>query len=410
MGHQKGIKKMAFGWWLHPFKAKGLYYSPDINKIKIVDIEYYQELHPEVFNKYQKEEEITFSELEKDMFIKCPESTIKFVADGGDSNRAKWRSPWYHKQEDERTAVDMATNLDMNEIGAGDMVFNPITLQQMTEQYVKKPDISGEILFSIRDDTISNVKLLEGGRGKFSWWGELGGGRPVQNHNYVIGCDISLGQGQSNSVCTIFDVDTRTKVGRWIDANTMPESFAEQVYAIGQWVGGVTEVPLLNGEANGVGQVFFKRLRELGYPFIYKSTSEKKGFHERKVTIGWTSSKTAKLELLTNYSSAMSACFSKSPKRKFINPDIDAVNEAEDYIFHGEQLIPSSSIEEVGGAKAAHGDIVIADAIANLTAQDQAKAAVKFEETIVGSFAYRKKKMADQKRSKKNQPKIWLDF
>lgn len=410
MGSQKGVHKMAFGWWLHPFKAIGLYYSPDINKVTFVDVEYYQDLYPKVFGKLKKEVEYTYSDIEKDMFLLYPESKFKCVADGGSANKPKWRSPWYDKQEDERTAIDVATNLDMNEIGSGDMVFNAVTLSQMTEQHVKEPEHKGELLFSIRDDRISGMKFVEGDRGKLSWWGEMGGGRPIQHHNYVIGCDISLGQGQSNSACSIFDVDTRTKVGRWVDANTLPEAFAETIYAIGHWAGGMSGVPLLNFENNGIGQVFSKRLRELKYPFIYKSTSEKKGYHERKVTVGWTSNQNSKLELLANYNAAMSACFSKSRKRKFINPDADAITEAEDYIFDGPRLVPSSSLEEVGGAKAAHGDLVIADALCNLAAADQSKAAMKFEETIVGSFAYRKKKMADKKRAQKNTPKKWLDW
>ena len=421
MGTQKGTKKMSFGWWLHPFKARGLYYSPDINKITIEDMGYYQNLYPKVFvkdltkestkesTKYKKGQEISYSELEKEMFLSYPESEIKFTADGGSPNKPKWRSPWYDGQEELRTPIDIATNLDMNEIGSGDMFFNAIALSQMMEQCVKRP-VSGEVVYKINDDKLSFIWFMKGERGKFSWWGKFGGKRPIQTHNYVLGCDISLGQGQSNSVCSVFDVDTRTKVGRWTDSNTMPEAFAEQVYAIGKWVGGMSGIPLLNYENNGIGQVFGKRLRELGYGFIYKTTSEKKGFHEKKITVGWTSNTNTKLELLTNYNAAMSACFSKSTNRKFINPDEEAINEAEDYIFDGPRLIPSSSINEVGGAKAAHGDIVIADALCNLAAADQPKSALKFEETIPGSFVYRKARREREKREKANKPKLWLDF
>jgi hypothetical protein len=410
MGRQKGVHKMAFGWWLHPFKALGLYHSPDLNQVIIEDIKYYQDLYPLVFNDLEEKEILKYSDIQKDMFLSYPESEFSMQADGGDPNKPKWRSPWYDKTCLERTTIDIATNLDMNEIGSGDMVFNPITLTQMTDQYVRKPDLSGDINFRCVEDKITQIKFLETSKGKFSWWGKMGGSRPVQNHNYVMGCDISLGQGQSNSVCTIFDVDTREKVGRWVDASTMPESFAEQVYAIGQWVGGMSKVPLLNFEANGIGQVFGKRIRQLRYPFVYKSTTEKKGKHEKLKTDGWHSSASAKLELLTNYNAALSACFGKTNKRKFINPDEDAINEAEDYIFNGTQLIPSSAIEAVGGAKAAHGDIVIADALANLAAADQTKAATKFEETIVGSFPYRKKRLEEKKRRERDKKPLWLDF
>jgi hypothetical protein len=410
MGRQKKTVKMAFGWWLHPFKAEGLYWSPDLNKVIINDIDYYKNRYPKAFNKYKAEEEITYSEIQKDMFFHYPEVSFTMTADGGDPNRPKWKSPWYDETILTRTDIDIATNLDMNEIGAGDAMFNQATLLQMREQYSRKPDLVGDISFDQHDDVIKNVNFIENAKGKLKWWGKMGGKRPVQNHNYVMGCDISLGQGQSNSTVSIFDVDTREKVGSWVDSCTMPETFAETVYALGHWVGGLTKVPLLNFENNGIGQVFGKRIRQLRYPFVYKTTTEKKGKHEKLSTDGWHSSKDTKLELLSNYNAAMSACFSRSKKRKFINPDIEALDEAEDYIFSGDKLIPSASIDAPGGAKAAHGDIVIADALANLASIDQMKAAVKFEEMIVGSFAYRKKQLEKQRRNKQQTSNLWLKF
>ena len=42
IGRSKGVNSKFLGWWLHPFKSRGLYYSPDLNKIIIKDIDYYR--------------------------------------------------------------------------------------------------------------------------------------------------------------------------------------------------------------------------------------------------------------------------------------------------------------------------------------------------------------------------------
>jgi hypothetical protein len=226
-----------------------------------------------------------------------------------------------------------------------------------------------------------------------------------------MGCDISLGSGQSNSVCSIFDVDLREKVGCWSDSNTLPENFTEQVYAMGQWVGGVSGMPLLNFEANGIGQVFGKRIKELGYSFIYKTTSEKKGFHEKKTTICWFSNPNTKVELLAGYNASLTACFHKNMSaKKFINHDEESIHEAETYIFEGRKLIPSILCGDTGGAEATHGDRTIADALCCLAAQDQQLAEQRFEEAITGTIAWRKKRQKEQERNSKNQTKFWLSF
>ena len=408
MGTQPSVRKLAFGWWLHPFKAKGLYWSPDINKIVIEDVDYYNKIAPLI--KWEKGKEFKYSDIEMELLYNYPDLRIAFKADGGSADKPKWRSPWYDEQELERTQLDIATNLDMNEIGSGDMVFTASTLNQMTA-LIQKPTYVGEILYTVSDNIVSGIHLIEGGKGRLKWWGELGGRRPVQDHNYVLGCDISLGQGQSNSVCSIFDVDSRQKVGSWSDSNTLPEDFAEQVFALSKWIGGLSKVPYLNYENNGIGQVFGKRIRELGYTFVYHTTTEKRGKHEKMTTVGWSNSANTKLELLIGYNAALTACFkSNMPVKKFINYDEDAIREAEDYIFNGNQIVLSRCIEDTGGAKACHGDRVIADALCCLASQEQPKAAHRFRENIEGSIEWRKKRAKDLEYEKKNKVKQYLDF
>ncbi len=410
MGTQPGVIRMALGWWQHPFKAKGLYWSPQINEIVIEDIDYYNQIAPDVFSNYEKGQVIKQSELSTELFMKYPDLKLSFIADGGKPDKPKWRSPWYDKEESERTPLDVATNLDMNDIGAGDMVFTSATINQMIV-LAKSPDYEGEIVYQLDDGKVKNQRFVIGGKGKLKWWGQLGGGRPLQNHNYVMGCDISLGQGQSNSVCSIFDVDTREKVGSWTDSHTLPETFADTVYAIGKWVGGMSGMPLLCWEANGIGQVFGKRIKEIGYTFVYKTTSEKKGYHEKLQTIGWYNNSSSKLELLLKYNAGLTATFHPALKaKKFVNYDKEAIREAEDYIFNGNQIVPSQCIEDSGGAKMTHGDRVIADALCYLAAQDQFIAEKKFEGNIIGSIEWRKRRQKEKEYKEKNRTKIWLNL
>jgi len=411
IGSRKGTVQYFLGWWGHPFKARGLYFSPDINKIIIEDMDYYRKLAPEVFNKYEKGQEITYSELEEELLYKYPELKISFVADGGNPEKPKWRSPWYDNECEIRDPMDVAVNLDGNAIGGGDKPFSQATINQMLDQYVKNPSITGEVVFDIYNNKVTGIKFIEGGRGRLKWWGDLAGARPPQNHNFVLGGDISLGQGQSNSVCSIFDTDERIKVGCWSDSYTLPEQFAEQVYALGRWVGGASVMPLLNFEANGIGQVFLKRVRELGYTFIYKSSIEKKGMHEKSQILGWWNNPNNLLALFASYNGSMTACFRpKMTARKFVNPDRESLREATDYIFQGKQIVLSSCIEDFGGAKAAHGDRVIADALCNLAAQDQPKAAREFASNIYGTSEWFEKRFEREQYEKENRIKVYLDF
>lgn len=403
-------------WWKHPFKARGLYYSPDINVIIIEDIDYYRKIYPEIFNKIEKGKSFNYSELEKELLVRVTKTDkfeIAFIADGGREGKAKWRSPWYDAEEARRTPQDMAQNVDGDFIGAGDMVFSSSTLQQLLSDVVRQPEHKGEVTYSLLNNKITKVKFQKNlGRKRLWWWGELAGSRPPQNHNYVIGCDISLGQGQSNSVASIYDCDTHTKVGSWVCSNTLPTAFAEQVYALGKWIGGTTGLPFLIWEASGIGMVFGKRIRELGYDFVYRTTTEKPGYHKRKKTVGWFSNSDAKLELISNYNAALTASFNRRIEAlAFTNYDEKAIREAQDYVFYEKRgLGPSKLRTESGGAKAAHGDRVIADALCCLARDDQPAAARRFTSKIMpGSFAYRRRQwQGEDKRLKEN--KLWLNL
>jgi hypothetical protein len=402
-------------WWRHPWKAQGLYRTPDLNLIEIYDLDYYNQVCPEVFSKIQKGERYRWSDLEKELMTKTQNAaqygTISFVANGETSMSSGWRSPWYDREEKRRSPRDKAINIDIDYIGSGDVVFNPMLLKKCIEKDVKKPLFQGEIRFIVRDDKISQARFsdIDSGYKRLSWWGELFGRRPAQNHNYIIGCDISLGTGVSNSVASVFDCDLNMKIGSYVNANISPTSFAEYAYALGQWIGGSTGKPFLIWEAQGCGGVFSRRIVELGYEFLYHSREEKGMGRRRKMALGWYPSGDNKLNMLSSYESALDARFKQNSDHPFINPDESSLREAEDYVFYtgGSGIGPSSSQSEEGGAKMTHGDRVIADGLCNLARFDQPRAATEFSRRIVdeSNFAYRRLLRG---RKSKEQSNLWL--
>ncbi len=422
------IDVIQMPWWEHPWKARGMYVSPDINVIVIRDIDFYREMWPEIFNRYQPETRIKYTDLESDILTVTTKrdkifgrefghQPLAFIADGNDPANEEFyspsgrRSPWYDYECTRRTRRDKATNIDMCYEGAGDVVFNPSVLLRMIDQVCRRPDLEGEINYSVEDNKVKNIRFADQGhRRRLKWWQPLCGGRPDQTHSYIIGCDISLGSGQSNSVASIFDVNLSMKVGRWKCPNTSPTHFAEQIFAIAKWVGGLSFLPYLIFEMNGVGQIFDRRMYQLGYDFVYRTRQENLLNRKVKSGRGWHSQTDSKLALLVEYDASLEAHFRPGVSdMAYINPDEDAMREAEDYVFYDNGRIgPSSAQEDTGGAKATHGDIVIADALCNLARKDQPRAMIEYYPNIGRGCFMDRRRAYKAKRLEQQRTEKWL--
>lgn len=415
------IKVVTLGWWKHPYKIAGHYETPDIDKVIIYDIDYYRKKYPGVFDEIEAGKTFTYSVFEKNLLTQYPEDQnileLRFIANGNDKADRQYysptckRSPWYDTQCERRSLRDKATNIDIDYIGAGDTVFNPMTLMRQIEDYAKPPTFAGEVLYYLRNQKIQSCRFAPNhGRRRFVWWGELSGSRPTQTHNYVIGCDTSLGAGQSNSVASVFDCNTNRKVGRFRCPNTSPTTFAEIVAAIAAWVGGANGTPFLIWENNGCGQVFGRRIIEMGYPLYYRGRDEKTVNAKRRKTIGWHNSPETLMNLMVEYDAALEAAFSQTALvMPFINPDEAALHECEDYVFFENGSIgPSSCVEDEGGAKAAHGDMVVADALCYLGRKEQPKAMVDLARHGEYNTLAKRRKMAEDLKKSRQENTIWL--
>jgi len=389
------IKVATLPWWLNPEKKDGLYASPSEGKIELIDKEFYFNEYPDVFKKFGT----SFDIIDYD---KCEmEDKPAFKADGCLEIDGEFRSPWHDKQEKRRSRRDLSMNVWMNPEGATEMFFDSFVNNKIRAKFVTKPVLIGDLaLTEVERKKISKASFVNSLSPKFRWWGKLknidGELRPNQEHNYIIGCDISFGTGASNSTAEIVDVNTGEMVGEYVTSTLSPENFADLVCALGEWVGGTNGRAYLIWERNGgQGINFGRRIIANGYLNVYTKTDETSKTRKRLRKYGWDNTGGAngtKQDVLTRLQIALKAGLEEKPDRTFIRVfSEEVIDELDSYMFFTSGDIDASElVEENSGARARHGDRVIGLALCVLALQDQPKAKnVKKASPPFNSFAWR---------------------
>jgi hypothetical protein len=281
-------------------------------------------------------------------------------------------SPWYIRQQAERSSRDLAQNIDRDHGKSGDSFFDPQEVEAHRTNFQGDPLYTGNLRFDeeLNEDekrsvlitnAVESVRFIEDGyRRTWKVWAPLVNGRPVQTHGYVFGVDISMGTGSSNSVISVFDNDANQKVAEFADAFTPPEELAWMVAMAGVWFGGGSGRPLLVWETNGPGSIFGKKIMQIGYSPVYFAKVEGTRSNRQTDRFGWNSTASRKEILLGMYRDALK-------NGRYINPCKESLDEAIDYVYNDRGLlIPASRVSEAGGASATHGDRVVADALCEL--------------------------------------------
>lgn len=308
----------------------------------------------------------------------------------------KWTSLWYKIQvegirdprdpdkwiNEPRTKKDLAQNVDMNHDQAGRMFFDAAEIELHRRRFVQEPLQMGSLLFldqTLRPDqrySILRRRLADaltwskGGDRNWRIWCNLIDGRPDQTHAYTIGADISAGTGGSNSVITVYDVDTNRIVAKFWSALISPYDLCEEAIKVGVWFGGRSGAPVLNWETTGgVGSQFTKQLRKIGYRPQYVRRSTTKRNEPKTKHRGWHNTPTTKEVLLAEYAQGMLSM-------NVVNPCGDALDECLGYYYDdlGRLKAGAGGVDDDSGASATHGDHVIADALAFLAKEDVGKA------------------------------------
>lgn len=301
----------------------------------------------------------------------------------------QWSSPWYRIQLLERDPKDLALNVDIRPGGDGSLVFDLGTLIRQEslfgvdayhrgilgfEEGVKidrEARASGWPIDRLEFDEDDVPPPTADDDGVWQLWCDLiqdsqGRWRPDQGHGYSMGVDVGDGVNATPSVITICDVDTGYKVARWQSRKTRPEELSHLIYQIGHFFGGTNKVPVCVVEANGGRAVgILIDLKRWRYPRIYrhKEMDAKRG--KKGMKLGWHSNGPRKKALLATYGGNLFRGY-------FKNPDIPALKQSRTYIHirddmgRGSRVAPKrlGHLNDVDLAE--HGDLVIADALADL--------------------------------------------
>lgn len=287
------------------------------------------------------------------------------------------RSPWFDREEQERSSTELAQEVLAQDIESGDVFFELSNVDTHTALFCYDPIIRLNIGFvrGVADDGIGDiirssrtlkrlhpkVKAVVHPKGTLRVWAELIDGRLDQSYTYSIGGDISKGHGASNSVLSVICNETKEKVAEWKDSHTPPFMMARQAAALAIWVGGRAPkaLPFLIWEKNGPGKDFGQQLVTVyRYPYFYR-TPKREGttFDGVGKKYGWQSTRESKQLLLRNYDRAIA-------QGNFINHSLYGMTEMKSYIYYTDGGIgPSELLEDGQGARETHGDIVIADAL-----------------------------------------------
>jgi hypothetical protein len=365
------MKHISLHWSKHPHKSRGLYQFKDGK-----------------------------TSGERDLIVH--DETYKFPDDYAfiDSGDARFRSPWYDEQCERRTEQEVAQEIDINYNKSGSTFFSSRALSRQKTEHGKAARFRGDITFSMGPDNRVQMKtnpldaFIPSERGKLFVW-EL----PRPGRLYVVTSDISMGQGASNTTISVGDVETKRKVASFVDPNVMPHEAAHMAKALSRFYGSYHGDSFIMWEANGPGLIFGKELLRIGHVYYYRQRQTEDVREKRSNVPGWHSGGVNKRILLSEYDVAL--C-----KEKIINPDIESLDEAFSYvIFEDGSIGPSAIEEESSGARANHGDRVIADALLVFAFREVHFFKPPTAAAPVGSYAWLKHRQ--KKRAKTQLDNAW---
>jgi len=197
------------------------------------------------------------------MWYNHPEKGLdRHVIQNSVTNAWEIKSPWYDAESEVRSPREMAREIDADDLEAGSTFFTVTNIEKHIAIFGRPPKTRWDVDFvrGVPSDSIpmilkkkdlKKVACKRAVKGKLKIWVNLINGRLDQNLDYVIGLDLSKGQGASNSVGSIKCRQTGEKVGEWADANTPPYEMARIGMALALWVGGRKGLPFLKWEMNG---------------------------------------------------------------------------------------------------------------------------------------------------------------
>lgn len=305
------------------------------------------------------------------------------------------RSEWFDIQCSRATTkAEIAQEVEIDYGGAGYQFFDSKDIQECISMYCTPPKHKGDLLFDLETLELKDTPFYPNVHGGLELWCDLYPDAPPPRP-YVLGIDAAAGTGASNSVISIWDATTATKVAQYVDPNMKPERLAKLAIALSRWFWDGFMV----WETNGSGRAFGDAVIEWNFANYYKRTS-KDDTGETGGKAGWAPTRDNKYQLLAHYRGCLA-------DRAVCNRSEAAMLECLEYLFLGNNWVEHSSLnenEDPSGARDQHGDRVIADALACKVMDDQPKviSEVKTEHSPLSVAGRRKlvEEMEAKERSK----------
>jgi len=369
--HNSAARNVRLHWTAHPEYNKGLYRSDKNGKLELLD---------------NYSDTVTVRRKGEDPRVVTYPGNYPFRLDG------KIRSPWYDNECARCVSeMEIAQELDIDFLGSDYQFFDPETVELLRKKNVRPPTLTGDLEFD--PETLVPKRFTENTRGDIRLWMDLPDGKVPYDMKFAIGSDVSAGTGASNSVSSIVNIATNEKVGVFRTSHIRPNGFANYAMALAKFFNNAFMV----WDASGpTGKTFTMRVMAAGYGNVYYRRMEKKVGQRVTDEPGYFLNPEARTHVFENYRDSIGA-------QTFINRSVTAYIEMLQFIVKPGGIVEHSKAansQDPTGAKSAHGDEVVADALANLGLSEKERMPKATKPEIpVGCLAWRiaQKKMSEQK-------------
>jgi hypothetical protein len=253
----------------------------------------------------------------------------------------------------------IAQELDIDYLGSDFQYFDSVQINE-AKRHCLEPLHVGDLEYELSGMPKDFRPAPQSGR--LSLWTNLDAwGDPPSDRDYVVGVDIAMGTGASNSAMTVADRRTGEKVAEFVSSKIKPEELALYAVALCQLFAGTTKTgAFLIWEANGPGRGFGSKVLDLGYRNIYWRRDEQRLMKNPTDIPGWFSTKEGRMTLLQEYRDALH-------RSDFMNRSRGALDETLAYVVTDAGVMHSKAKAgpDPTGARDNHADRVIADALAS---------------------------------------------
>lgn len=214
--------------------------------------------------------------------------------------------------------------------------------------------------------------------------------RPDAERRAAIGADVGEGVGKSDSAACVMYADTREQAAAFCDNDIRPKEFGRLLVLLAEYYNGAVVCPA----AKMHGLTTIRAMADAGYTRIWRHKARGKVLETPTNRLGWRGGESSSELLFGEWVDMVEG-------DKTILHDVKTVHQHRQYVFDDDGRITWNQTAHLNvRAREAHGDAVIAAALANQAAKDiHAYRQIKPKEAPVGSLAWRR-----ERRKARQQP------